>query len=160
MLALVNAAGYFLQIYVMYRRDRYQGHGLVRARAGGRVYLPQPANSWPGQQAPRRREESICCTCALAIGFITVAIPIRLDAHWITMGWFVEAAVLLWVADRIHSELLNVFAIGALVLGVGRLLLIDNFYVTTSDFQHADGDLCGGDRRVGRSCLVRQPPER
>ena len=37
---------------------------------------------------------------ALAIGFITVAIPIRLDAHWITIGWFVEAAVLLWVADR------------------------------------------------------------
>src|SRR6476659_11099626 len=61
---------------------------------------------------------------ALAIGFITVAIPIRLDGHWITMGWFVEVAVLLWVADRIHSELLNIFAIGALLLGVGRLLLI------------------------------------
>ena len=71
---------------------------------------------------------------ALAIGFITVAIPIRLDAHWITMGWFVEAAVLLWVADRIGSELLNTFAVGALVLGVGRLLLIDNFHVTTPIF--------------------------
>jgi uncharacterized membrane protein len=67
---------------------------------------------------------------ALAIGFITVAIPIRLDAHWVTMGWFVETAVLLWVADRVHSELLNAFAAGALVLGVGRLLFIDNFYVT------------------------------
>ena len=31
------------------------------------------------------------------------------------MGWLVEAGVLLWVADRIHSELLNVFAVGALV---------------------------------------------
>ena len=67
---------------------------------------------------------------ALAIGFITVAIPIRLDAHWITMGWFVEAAVLLWVAGRVQSEFLNAFAVGALALGVGRLLLIDNFYVT------------------------------
>jgi uncharacterized membrane protein len=43
-------------------------------------------------------------------------------------------AVLLWVADRIHSELLNIFAIGALLLGVGRLLLIDNFYVTRPIF--------------------------
>ena len=73
---------------------------------------------------------------ALAIGFITVAIPIRLEAHWVTMGWFVEAAVLLWVADRVHSELLNVFAIGALALGVGRLLLIDNFYVTRPIFNN------------------------
>ena len=67
---------------------------------------------------------------ALAIGFITVAIPIRLDAHWITIGWFVEAGVLLWVADRIQSDFLNVFALGALVLGVVRLLAIDNFYTT------------------------------
>src|SRR6266704_1452145 len=67
---------------------------------------------------------------ALALGFITVAIPIRLDAHWITIGWFVEAGVLLWVADRIESDLLNLFALAALALGVVRLLLIDNFYTT------------------------------
>jgi uncharacterized membrane protein len=67
---------------------------------------------------------------ALALGFITVAIPIRLDAHWITMGWFVEAGVLVWVADRVESDLLNVFALTALVLGVARLLLVDNFYTT------------------------------
>src|SRR6266704_6588707 len=67
---------------------------------------------------------------ALAIGFITIAIPIRLDAHWITIGWLVEAAVLLWVADRIHSDFLSAFAIGAVVLAVARLLFIDNFYST------------------------------
>jgi len=65
---------------------------------------------------------------AVALGFITVAIPIRLDAHWITIGWFVEAGVLLWVADRIESDLLNAFALAALTLGVVRLLLIDNFH--------------------------------
>ena len=41
-----------------------------------------------------------------------------------------EAAVLLWVADRIHSDLLNAFALIALVLGVARLLFIDDFYST------------------------------
>jgi uncharacterized membrane protein len=65
---------------------------------------------------------------ALAIGFITIAIPIRLNAHWITIGWFVEAAVLLWVADLVSSEFLNAFAVGALALGVMRLLFVDNFY--------------------------------
>jgi uncharacterized membrane protein len=64
------------------------------------------------------------------MGFITIAIPIRLDAHWITIGWFVEAGVLLWVADRVESDLLNAFALATLALGVARLLLIDNFSTT------------------------------
>ncbi len=38
--------------------------------------------------------------------------------------------MLLWVANRIQSDFLNVFALGALALGVVRLLLIDNFYTT------------------------------
>jgi uncharacterized membrane protein len=71
---------------------------------------------------------------ALAIGFITVAIPIRLDAHWITIGWLVEAVVLFWVGDRIHSDFLSAFAIGAVVLGVARLLFFDNFHSTTLIF--------------------------
>ncbi len=67
---------------------------------------------------------------ALAIGLITVAIPIRLEGHSITIGWLVESAALLWVAGRLKSDLLNAFAIAALVLGVGRLLLVDNFAPT------------------------------
>jgi uncharacterized membrane protein len=64
---------------------------------------------------------------ALAVGLITVAIPIRLENHAITIGWLVESAALLWVAGRLKSDLLNVFALGALVLGVGKLLLVDDF---------------------------------
>jgi uncharacterized membrane protein len=67
---------------------------------------------------------------ALAVGFITVAIPIRLDAHWITVGWLVESAALLWVADRIQSDFLNAFAATALAMSIVRLILIDNFYST------------------------------
>ena len=92
-------------------------------------------------QPPRRsalREESQQALrllhLALAVGFITVAIPIRMDGHWITIGWLIEAGVL-FGADRIHSELLNVFAIGALVLGIARLLIYDNFRAGHSSVQ-------------------------
>lgn len=67
---------------------------------------------------------------AIAIGLITVAIPIRLEGHSITIGWLIEAAALMWVAGRLRLGLLNAFAIAALVLGVGRLLLWDNFTPT------------------------------
>jgi uncharacterized membrane protein len=64
---------------------------------------------------------------ALAVGFVSVAIPIRLEAHWITIGWFVESAALLWASQRIKSDLLAALSFAALGLGVGRLLLVDNF---------------------------------
>src|SRR5579859_2647091 len=57
----------------------------------------------------------------------TIAIPIRLDAHWITIGWFVEAGVLMWVGSRIKSDFLELIA---LILGVVRLLVFDNFHTT------------------------------
>ena len=37
---------------------------------------------------------------AAAIAFITIAIPLKLDAHWITLGWLVESAVLLFVGMK------------------------------------------------------------
>jgi uncharacterized membrane protein len=133
LVAVVNAAGYFLQIYVMFEEIGTKDTAwFALALAALYIFLSRQARGRAGNPEAARIVDLL--HLALAIGFITVAIPIRLDAHWITMGWFVEVAVLLWVADRIHSELLNVFAIGALLLGVGRLLLIDNFYVTRPIF--------------------------
>ena len=42
---------------------------------------------------------------AVAIAFITIAIPLKLDAHWITIGWLIESAVLLFVAREIRRAL-------------------------------------------------------
>ncbi len=133
MLALVNAAIYFLQIYVMYEAiDTKVTSWFALALAAVYIFLSRRTRARTTSAEAARRVDLL--HLGLAIGFITVAIPIRLDAHWITMGWFVEAAVLLWIAARIHSELLNIFATGAVVLGVGRLLFFDNFYVTTPIF--------------------------
>jgi uncharacterized membrane protein len=122
-IALLNPATYFLQIYTMLEEvDKNVSAWVALALAGVYVYLSREI----GRRS--RIAGMDLLHLALAVGFITIAIPIRLDAHWITVGWFVEAAVLLWVGDRIHSEFLNFFALAALVLAVVRLLLIDNFY--------------------------------
>jgi uncharacterized membrane protein len=132
-LAVVNAAGYFLQIYIMYEEgDTKATAWFALALAAVYIFLSRQTRARAGSPEAARAVDLL--HLALAIGFVTVAIPIRLDAHWITMGWFVEAAVLLWVADRVQSEVLNVFALGSLALGVGRLLVIDNFYVTRPIF--------------------------
>jgi uncharacterized membrane protein len=135
LVAVVNAAGYFLQIYIMFEEIGTKDTAwFALALAALYIFLSRQARGRAGSPQAARTVDLL--HLALALGFITVAVPIRLDAHWVTMGWFVEAAVLLWVADRVHSELLNAFAVGALVLGVGRLLLIDNFYVTRPIFNN------------------------
>ena len=124
-LAFVNAVTFFLQAYAMISdisTTAMAWFSLVLAA----VYIGLNA------LRPRSSEEAAEANLklmhlALAIGLITVAIPIRLESHWITLGWFVESAVLLWLGGRIKSDLLNVFALAALVLGVGRLLFFDNF---------------------------------
>ena len=133
LIAVVNAAGYFLQIYVMFEEIGTRDTAWF-ALALAALYILLSRQARGRRSNPEASRIVDLLHLALAIGFITVAIPIRLDGHWITMGWFVEVAALLWVADRIHSDLLNVFAMLSLVLGVGRLLLIDNFYVTRPIF--------------------------
>lgn len=129
-IAFLNAGVYFLQVYDMLETvDKTATAWFALALAAIYIFLSRQAQA--RNPEPVARQTLHFLHLALAIGFITVAIPIRLDGHWITMGWFVEAAVLLWVADRIHSEFLNAFAAGALILGVLRLLFIDNFHPET-----------------------------
>jgi uncharacterized membrane protein len=132
-LAFVNAGVYFLQVYAMF--DEVDKHAMAWfALALAAVYIFLSRQTQRYYPDPDNIERLHFLHLALAIGFITVAVPIRLDGHWITIGWLVEAAVLLWLADRIRSMFLNAFAIGALTLGVMRLLAIDNFNVTTLIF--------------------------
>jgi uncharacterized membrane protein len=132
-LAFVNAGVYFLQVYAMFEEvDKHAMAWFALALAAVYIYLSRQTQRY--YPDPDNIERLHYLHLALAIGFITVAIPIRLDGHWITIGWLVEAGVLLWLADRIRSRFLNAFAVGALALGVVRLLAIDDFNATTLIF--------------------------
>jgi len=128
-LAFVNAGVYFLQAYAMIQEvDKLYMAWFALGLAAIYIFLSRQVHA--RALAPGASEILYFLHLAVALGFITIAIPIRLDAHWITMGWFVEAGVLLWVANRLKSDFLNVFALAALALGVIRLLLFDNFDTT------------------------------
>ncbi len=131
--AFVNAGAYFFEIYAMFS-DVNKTETAWFALALAAIYILLSRQGRSKRNASETARSLHFLHLALAIGFITIAIPISLDGHWITIGWFVEAGVLLWVAERIHSDFLNAFAVGALVLGVCRLLLIDNFYSNTLIF--------------------------
>ena len=105
-LAFVNAGVYFLQVYAMFEEvDKHAMAWFALALAAVYIYLSRQTQRY--YPDPQNIERLHYLHLALAIGFITVAIPIRLDGHWITIGWLVEAGVLLWLGDRIRSTLLT-----------------------------------------------------
>lgn len=127
-LTFVNTGVYFLQSYAMVEEiDKLAMAWFALALAAVHIGLSRIIS----RREPANSEPLRLLHLALAVALITIAIPIRLDGHWITVGWLVEAGVLLWVADRIGSHLLHYLAAGAMALGVVRLLAFDNFQVDT-----------------------------
>jgi uncharacterized membrane protein len=60
---------------------------------------------------------------SIAIVFLTLAVPLAVHGHWVTVGWMAEGAVLVWVATRLHTRLMQVLAAGALSLGLISLAM-------------------------------------
>jgi uncharacterized membrane protein len=132
-LPLVNGAAFFLALFAMYDRETVTLTWYALALAA--VYLLLSS------QFKRRidSEPDVVKTInlvhvAVAIAFITIAIPLKLDAHWITIGWLIESAVLLFVAVKSDAHFLRIFAGCTLALGVCRLLFFDNFHTETLVF--------------------------
>ena len=128
LITFVNTGVYFLQAYAMFEEiDKLSMAWFALALAAVHIGLSRII----GRREPAQAEALRLLHLALAVVLITIAIPIRLDGHWITMGWLVEAGVLLWVADRIGARFLHYLAAAALALGVVRLLAFDDFQVST-----------------------------
>ena len=128
-ISFLNAIVYFLEVYAMMDAvDRTASAWFALALAVIYIFLSRQAQARGAGTSSAQTLHFL--HLALAIGFLTIAIPIRLEAHWITIGWFVESAVLLWVAGRLRSDFLNALALIALALGTARLLVFDDFATT------------------------------
>lgn len=131
LLPLVNAASLFLALYQMYEREtaRLTWYALILAA----VYLGI-SSLFRRRLANRDTRLITLLHVAISVAFITIAIPLKLNAHWITIGWLVESAVLLWISVRMGSTFLRYLAISSLALGIFRLLAYDRFQTETLFF--------------------------
>jgi len=127
LLPLLNAGNLFLALYSMYRDETltltWYALGL------GAVYLVIGA-VFKRQFSGKEAQVIYLLHIALTIAFITIAIPLKLqhhNSHWITIGWLIESAVLLWIAVKTETNFLRLLAGSTLALGIFRLLLIDQY---------------------------------
>ncbi|MCU1286770.1 MAG: rane protein [Acidobacteriales bacterium] len=137
LVALLNPFIFFIELYAMYEHDHRTALAWAAIVLGAfyivlskRLVDEQPDVPETEGIGPLHRWLHL----AIAISFLTIAVPLKLEGHWITMGWFVESAALLWVGTRAHQQFLKNAAVVALGLGVISLLFIDTFHTQTVVF--------------------------
>ena len=131
MLPLVNAVIFFLQLYVMYDGETTTLTWFALALAAFYLFISALFKKrFPGDDVSVINLLHV----AIAIAFITIAIPLKLEAHWITISWLIESAVLLWISVRTQTNFLRYLAVVALSLGIFRLLVFDQMQANTLIF--------------------------
>jgi uncharacterized membrane protein len=131
LLPLLNAGAFFLALYGMYRETTATLTWYALALAA--VYLGIASlirRRFPEKDTNLLRMLHV----SIAIAFLTIAIPLKLNAQWITIGWLIESAVLLWTSVKVKADFLRYLAATALVMGIFRLLVIDRFQTETLVF--------------------------
>jgi uncharacterized membrane protein len=103
-IAVSNAAQYLIALRLMlWPAHRWNLTAAMLALAAVHFVVAQAV---PQRNANAARVAKILYT-ALALTFLTLAVPIGLDDEWITVAWAAEGAVLIWSGLRFRASALR-----------------------------------------------------
>ena len=100
-LVLCNGGLFLIALHVMlYDHHRWPLTYAVLALAAVHLMILRALPDPPEDEQPVAR----LLFAGMALTFVTLAIPIRLDGKWITIAWGIEAVVLMWSGFRAKAE--------------------------------------------------------
>lgn len=111
----------------------------VSALAFGSAYLGLAAFALRQRRAELRLLNE--CLLAIGVGFVTLAIPLALDAKWTSAAWALEGAGAFWVGARQARWMPRLF--GLALQGVAALMLLINLDANISAIPLANDGLIG-----------------
>lgn len=124
LMPLANSALGFLAFYNLFDSETADWAGPWLAVAFAAFYLGMLRI--PERSIVRRSPALLShLHLTVAVVFLTIAIPLKAHGRWLTIGWLVEGAAMLWIASRLRAPLLRVLALLCIVLGLGALLVVD-----------------------------------
>ncbi len=124
LLLLVNPFVFFATTYALLNPTHHEWMGVF---AIGMALLYAGAAKILLSRATGSRRE-ILLLIAVALTFVSVAIPIQLRSNWITIAWAVEGLAILWAALEIRSAKLRAHAFTLFGLAFVKLLFWDTPY--------------------------------
>jgi uncharacterized membrane protein len=120
-LVFLNAVFYFAASYELLE-EKYEAYLGLFALMVAAFYLGLGFFTYN-----RDREDRLLVYTflGLAILFLVLAVPIQLRQHWVTMGWAIEGAVLVWVGLRANDRTSRFAALAVFVVAALYWALID-----------------------------------
>jgi uncharacterized membrane protein len=120
-LVLVNSLAYIGALrQMLWPQDRWALTFAVLALSAAHLGAERLLPHKPGE--PLRIVRVLYA--GLALTFVTLAIPIRLDGRWITIAWAVEGAVLIWSGLRVKFSAMRWAGLVMFAIVAGRLATI------------------------------------
>ena len=116
---LVNAANYPGALYVLL----WPGHRWALTLAVVALAALHLAVTEAIPRRPREQPVARMLFAGLALTFVALAIPIRLEGHWVTIAWAVQGAVLVWSGFRVRWSFLRGAGLVLYGITVYRLLV-------------------------------------
>ena len=122
LIVLANAGVYFYELWELFQHAAATRRAALAAIALSSVYFI-------GAHVLASRTPAAMAQIHAAIGsaFLVIAVPIAVDAHWITIGWLAEGAALIQASHRTRNKTLDFIGGIAFGLGVCRLLVVDQY---------------------------------
>jgi uncharacterized membrane protein len=120
--AALNAGAYLVEIYLLLgRTDNSAAAWCALALAGIYFALAQIL-----RRTNQRDVEALHhLHLALGVVSITLAITIRFESYWISIGWFAEAAVLMTIGFWRRSAFVRWQALGLIALTIAKVFVLD-----------------------------------
>ena len=124
LLLLLNPFVFFATAYNLLNPTHHDWMGVFAI--GMALLYASAAKILMTRTGQNRRE--ILLLIAIALTFVTIAIPIQLRSNWITLAWAVEGLAILWAALAIRSLRLRAQAFVLFGLAFFKLILWDTPY--------------------------------
>lgn len=132
-LPLVNAALGFLALYSLLAPPTAKWAAPWLAVVFGALYLL--VLRLPARGLLRASPNLLSALhLAIAIVFLTIAIPLWTHGRWLTIGWLTEGAALVWLAGRLGQRLVQGLALLCLAMGLFVLVAVHPAASTTPFF--------------------------
>lgn len=124
LLLLANPFTFFATTYHLLNPTHHDWMGVFAI--GMALIYASAAKLLLSRSMKSRRE--ILLLIAVALTFVTIAIPIQLRSNWITIAWAVEGLAILWAALEIRSVRLRAHAFALFGLAFVKFLFWDTPY--------------------------------
>lgn len=123
-LSAASALGYFLILWGVGSQELKGFHWGIPALALAMVYTVG-AIFLLGRRLPKSAADGALAALAVAVtAFVSLAVPLELERHWLTVAWALEVAALCWIATKLEVAILPKLA-GLLAAATAVRLLLN-----------------------------------